>query len=268
VIRHDVPISLSPIDPASLRAAVVRHHRSLRYSGDEFIVRAQLKGTHYAVSVEGESVGVVGWHEKELSLLSLSRAARRYERQVMEFVLDKTGVPEAIAASWDDRHIDLFGAFATTIESAAYQFELFGPDELTAPIPGLTLTQAIETDRDYLEGPEFESSYVGYLEQNHLWIARRNGERVGLGLLDDAVLDPAKVCIGMYTNRSARRQGVGRSILSLLSRDQLDQGKVPVAGCWWRNWASRATLEAAGLTCVGTIFRMGLDSGRFGVADD
>jgi RimJ/RimL family protein N-acetyltransferase len=130
------------------------------------------------------------------------------------------------------------------------------------------LTQGTEADRDYLEGPEFESSYVGYLEQDHLWIARRNGETVGLGLLDDAVLDPTKACIGMYTNRSARRQGVGRSVLSLLSRDLLDRGRVPVAGCWWRNWASRAAIEAAGLTCVGTIFRMGLDSGRFRVAVD
>ena len=268
MIRHDVTIRLSPIDAASARATVVRHHQSLRYSGDEFVARAQLAGNHYAIEVDGETVGVAGYDEQALSLLSLTLGARKYERQVMEAVLDTSGVRVAISASWDERHVDVFGAFATTMESSAYQFELLDGDDLTPPIPGLTLAPGTDADRDYLEGPEFERSYVKYLEQDHLWIARWNGETVGLGLFDNAVIDPSKVCIGMYTNRSARRQGVGRSVLALLSRDLLDQGRIPVAGCWWRNWESRAAIEAAGLSCVGTIFRMGLDPGRFRVTID
>ncbi|MBO0883483.1 MAG: hypothetical protein J2P17_24740, partial [Mycobacterium sp.] len=133
MIRRNVPISLSPIDPATARTAIVRHQQSLRYSGDEFVPRAQLAGKHYAVGVAGETVGVVACDEQALSLLSLSREARKYARQVLEVVLDKVGVREAIAASWDEWHIDLFGAFATTMESSAYQFELLGKDDLTAP---------------------------------------------------------------------------------------------------------------------------------------
>jgi hypothetical protein len=36
-----------------------------------------------------------------------------------------------------------------------------------------------------------------------------------------------------------------------------------VAGCWWRNTESRRTVEASGLTCVGTIFRFTVDPDRF-----
>ena len=67
----------------------------------------------------------------------------------------------------------------------------------------------------------------------------------------------------MYVDPVLRRRGVGSSILALTARDVLAQGRTPVAGCWWKNWASRVTLEAAGLTCAGTIFRLDLDPDVF-----
>ena len=57
--------------------------------------------------------------------------------------------------------------------------------------------------------------------------------------------------------------GVGSSIQALTARDVLSQGRTPVAGCWWKNWASRVTLETAGMTCAGTIFRLDLDPDVF-----
>ena len=76
--------------------------------------------------------------------------------------------------------------------------------------------------------------------------------------LADDVVD-----IGMYVDPALRRRGVGSSILALTARDVLAQGRTPVAGCWWKNWASRVTLETAGLTCAGTIFRLDLDPDVF-----
>ena len=63
----------------------------------------------------------------------------------------------------------------------------------------------------------------------------------------------------MYVDPMLRRRGVGSSILSLTARAVLDDGRTPVAGCWWKNWSSRATIEAAGLVCAGTILRVDLD---------
>lgn len=77
------------------------------------------------------------------------------------------------------------------------------------------------------------------------------------GSIDD------RVEIGMFTDPDLRRQGIGRSILALTAREVLAAGRTPAAGCWWRNWESRHTLEAAGLTCIGTIFRVDLDPERF-----
>ena len=79
--------------------------------------------------------------------------------------------------------------------------------------------------------------------------------------LADDVVD-----IGMYVDPALRRRGVGSSILALTARDVLAQGRTPVAGCWWKNWASRVTLEAAGLMCAGTIFRLDLDPDVFAAA--
>ena len=76
--------------------------------------------------------------------------------------------------------------------------------------------------------------------------------------LADDVVD-----IGMYVDPALRRRGVGSSILALTARDVLSQGRTPVAGCWGKNWASRVTLETAGMTCAGTIFRLDLDPDVF-----
>ena len=69
------------------------------------------------------------------------------------------------------------------------------------------------------------------------------------------------------STRRCAAAGVGSSILALTARDVLAQGRTPVAGCWWKNWASRVTLETAGLTCAGTIFRLDLDPDVFARED-
>lgn len=263
MIRHNVRIRLAQIDPAAARAAIAAHNRTQPYAGDEFIVRAQTGATHRSIEIDGDAVGVAGYDEQTVSLLTLTRAAHRYDRQTLEIVLAESGAREAVVASWDHHHVDLFGAFATTIESQAYQFELHSPADLATPLPGLTLTRATEADLPYLEGPEFQSTYVHYLDDDRLRIARLDGSEIGIGALEHPGIDESKICIGVYTNQNARRQGIGRSILTLLARELIEQTKTPVSGCWWRNWESRAAIEGAGLTCVGTIFRIQMDSQRF-----
>lgn len=263
MLRRDVAITLTPLDAAEAREAVERHHRDQPYSGDFFIGSRQVAGPHRAIAIDGERAGIAAVGEDGLSLCLLDPRRRRYERQAVEAVLAETEVRSAYAVSWDRHHVELFGNFATDIDNQAYQFQLLDPDDLCTPRPGLTLTTADESDLDYLHGAGFIDDFTDLVATGQTRVARLGGRNVGIGIVAPHKLNAARYDIGMFTEPDVRESGIGRSILSLAAREVLDRGAIPVAGCWWRNFASRRTLEAAGLTCVGTIFRFTLDPDRF-----
>lgn len=259
MIRYDVEIRLEPT--ADARAAIAAHHAKLAHSGDFFMPHHQLVATHRRVLVDGVEVGVLAYTEDELTLLTLTPEAKRYDRQIVELALRETGVRHAFAASWDADHIELFGSFATEIDCRAYQFEF--PDAPRDPVPGLRLHVATEADLPYLERSGFQRDNVEMVRAEQLHVAEIDGTAVGIGVTVPHPLSLSTVDIGMFANADRRRGGIGRSIIALLAHQVSDSGRRPVAGCWWRNWESRRTLEAAGMRCVGTIFHCTLDPDRF-----
>jgi GNAT superfamily N-acetyltransferase len=260
---RQVEIELAEISPAKVRTAVDAHLLSLEWSGDSFMADRWLEGEHRAVVVDGSPVGVAGWSESGLSLLTLTRAARRHDRQVAEVVLRGSGARAAYVASWDAHHLAVLSAFATGIALQAYQFRLMDEGDLREPLPGLALAIATRADLGYLESTGWQDDFTSYVDRNAMSVVRLDGEEVGIAVHESHALDPSVVDIGMYVDPVLRRRGVGRSILALTAREVLAQGRTSVAGCWWKNWPSRATLEAAGLTCAGTVFRLDLDPDAF-----
>lgn len=268
VIRFDVDIRFSESDPATARSAIEAHHRAQPFSGDFFMPAKQLGARHLIIEIDRDRVGVVAVDDDSLSLCTLDPAAKRFDRQIVEALLVDTGVTDAYVASWDHHHVDLFGNFARSIDNQAYQFELLRPADLCRPVPGLVLSMAAESDLPYLDGTGFQPDFADQVASGSVRVARLKGTEVGIAILVPHVLNPQRVDIGMFTNKDWRRRGIGRSILALASQEVLARRQTPVAGCWSGNWESRPTLEAAGLTCVGTIFRLTLDPNRFRTAQE
>ena len=94
-------IELGEASPADVRTAVEAHQRSLAWSGDSFMADRWLEGEHCAVVVDCQAVGVTGWTDDGLSLLTSTQAARRHDRQVAQVVLRESGARTAYVASWD-----------------------------------------------------------------------------------------------------------------------------------------------------------------------
>jgi GNAT superfamily N-acetyltransferase len=267
MIRAEVSIELSGIEPFDARAAVAVHHGTLAWSGDSFMAGLWLEAIHRAVLVDGRTVGVAGWAEDDgepfLSLLTLDTSALRHDRQVLERVLAESGARTAYAASWDAHHVAVLGAFGSGMGSQAYQFRLLDPADLRTPVSGLTLHLGSADDLPWLVSTGFQRDYQQHLDRDALSVVRLDGREVGIAMHVPHALAADVVDIGMYVDPSHRRRGLGSSILALVARRALDLGQTPVAGCWWKNWASRPTLEAAGLVCAGTILRFDLDPATF-----
>ena len=117
---------------------------------------------HRSVLVEGEPVGAVAWSPDTgvLSLLTLNRHALALDRQVMEYILALSSARTAYVASWDAHHIVVFGAFASTVGSQAYQFRLLDISDLREPLPGLKLRIATSADLDYLESTGWQQNFA------------------------------------------------------------------------------------------------------------
>ena len=261
--RADVDVRFTTVDSAEIRAEIVAHHRRQPYLGDFFLGRHQLTGDAVRVVIDGAMAGAAASRDGCLAYFRLDHAHRRLSRQALESYLVDRGVSRAYVASWDLHHVDLIGGFATAIEPQAYQFEMLNESLLREPIDGLSLRLATRDDLTYVMAQDFLDDYEGRLHKGQLRVAERDGARVGIGVVVEHAICDRAVDIGMYTDPSVRREGVGSSILALLARDALDKGRRVAAGCWWRNWRSRATVERAGLDCVGTIFELHLDANRF-----
>jgi GNAT superfamily N-acetyltransferase len=263
VIRYEVDIRLTEVEPSDARQVIEEHHRLQPYTGDFFLGSRQLEARHLAIEVDGQRVGLAAVGGDGLSLCTVAPPAVRLDRQILETVLSEAGATQAYAASWDRHHLNLFGNFATGIDNQTYQFELLRPADLRPPLPGVALSIAGDSDLDYLRSTGFLDDSDDKAAKGELRVARLDGRWVGIGVAHPHPLRDARVDIGMYTDPPARRTGIGRSILALTAQQVLASGGRPTAGCWWANWQSRRTLESAGLTCIGTIFRLELDPGRF-----
>ena len=126
---------------------------------------------------------------------------------------------------------------------------------------------ATHADLGYWSPRAGRTTSASYVDRNAMSVVRLDGSEVGIAVHEPHALDPSVVDIGMYVDPVLRRRGVGSSILVPDgSRAVLDDGRTPVAGCWWKNWSSRATIEAAGLVCAGTILRFDLDPEPFTTA--
>lgn len=62
------------------------------------------------------------------------------------------------------------------------------------------------------------------------------------------------VDVGNFTLPQHRRKGVGRSIMINLSKIAIQQGLIPVAGCWYGNTESISTLTSSGFIPENRIF--------------
>jgi GNAT superfamily N-acetyltransferase len=263
VIRSEVEIRLDDIAPATARAEIDAHQLSLDWSGDDFLAQHWLGGTQRSVLVDGRRVGLAVWDDEGLSLLTLEPAAVRYDRQVVEVVLAESGARTAYVGSWDGHHVATFGAFASATASQAYQFRLVSPESLRTPVDDLEIRSPESGDLAWLESTGFLGDPGAHMERHEISVVLLDGRGAGIAVHVPHPLEPEVVSIGMYVDPVLRRRGVGSSILSLLARAVLDDGRTPVAGCWWKNWSSRVTIEAAGLVCAGTIFRFDLDPDTF-----
>lgn len=75
---------------------------------------------------------------------------------------------------------------------------------------------------------------------------QKDGETLGYGSIFPVLQDESRMDIGNFTLPQHRQRGVGRSLLINLAQIVLNEGKTPVAGCWYGNKESILTIKSSG----------------------
>lgn len=103
---------------------------------------------------------------------------------------------------------------------------------------------------------DFFDQLAERIERGEIFVLEDAGVLAGIGIIESGRLLPETASIGMFTAESARGKGVGRTLLQGLKAHCLSRGKVPLAGCWVGNYASKRTLEAAGMVTKTRLFHI------------
>ena len=167
--------------------------------------------------------------------------------EIFAAVLREFPVRGAYVVSSDELFLALCADVQKQLELQAFFFDHGETPAAPPACPAQWLRPATEADRAELEQTSFYYRVaVGDPEDQQFVLRNGSGAFLGTGHIARMRLARQWGCVGMYTAPEARQHGVGRSIILLLTEIAVRQGLVPIAGCWCKNAASRATLESCG----------------------
>lgn len=266
-IRYDQPFQFKPASRSEVDHLIKEHQASLPFPGDNFMPSLAVEGQPYLIvsPTEKAPFGVFVVKDKVHLGLAYIRPPYKYlDREIMEQFLAEFNIHYGFVASFDHQMIQLYLEFIQRSELQAYQFELLHPDLLPEALPQIKLRMAKPEDVAYMDSMDFLTNSSAYIRRQEAWIARNEKDQpVGIGIIQPQVATDDYLDIGMFVNPGAREIGIGRSIAIRLMEIVLKAGRTPVAGCFYKNFESRRTLESAGMTCIGTIFRFSFNKDRF-----
>ena len=239
-----------------IRGFVASRLRERRALADSYWEDHVLGANHYKMLCGEELAGCFAIHGKETLVLfdvlpayahlaqALFARAKAYETVTRAMVVTDDGLFVSLCMDQFDR-----------LEKQAYFAAYTGrkPREDAARVSLSPVT--IQEDReafgkcgDFFSKEELERLEKG-VDHMRIYLARRDGVAVGLGVLEYGRVLTENASIGMCVYQEFRRQGLATAILRALQEIACEEGLTPVSGCWYYNHNSKKSQEAAGAYC-------------------
>ena len=129
----------------------------------------------------------------------------------------------------------------------AYFFADTKTNRKEANWPRNWLSLATKKDIPEIMATESYDDIEALVESNSVYAMRKEDSTfLGTGIINPLKSKPGICCIGMSVSTQYRQMGIGRSIIIHLKSLCCQNGKIPIAGCWYQNDNSKKTLESAG----------------------
>ena len=241
-----------------------RYFTAIGYRGDGFFCDNVFEGDAYLILNDGATVGFFslgssyyragGVMFRAFFILPEYRALsiKAFDKLIREFDIDS-----AFAATNDAHMVSLsfekMRALGCSFDMQAFAFTYAEPKR---PPEFGRETMSLVTDFDQMHELT-EGQWDGcFNDRSRYYVLKDGGEILGYGGMYSNPYNKKSVDIGNHVLPEHRRRGAGRSLLINLGKIALEEGYLPVSGCWYYNSASYATLCSAGYLPEGRLFNV------------
>lgn len=238
-----------------------RYFGELGYKNDGFHSDIIFEGDPYIIEHNEEIIGFFSlgssWDDgKMFRAFYILPECRNLSIGVFQLLMGEFEVEAVLVASNDSHLISLsfekMNALKTGFDMQAFNF-VYGAPERKAEFERDTLSRVTDfTEMNSLTEKQWEGMFEN--DNNQFYVMKNGKDILGYGSICSMGYNKKNVDIGNYVLPEHRRKGVGRSLLINLGKIALEQGLVPVAGCWYGNTESIATLTSAGYIPENRIF--------------
>ena len=228
---------------------------ALQRKTDGFHADMLFQAEPYLIEAQGAPAGFFalgnGWDGgKMLTGLYLEKAYTASAQDLFSRIMAEFNVTASLVASNDALLVALafekMNALGSSFVMQAYNFTFglparpaeFGPECLVPVQPSEYEEMNGLTDKQWdgcFHNPAFR-----------FFALKAENETLGYGSIFPVLQDEFRMDIGNFTLAKHRRKGVGRSLLIHLAQIVLNEGKTPVAGCWYGNKESILTIKSSG----------------------
>ena len=229
-----------------------KYVESLASPIDSFLEDHILDSKHYLICQENEPIGYFSIFQKWLlTQFYLEKPYRKRAQEIFQRIKHIEEVRAAFVPTADEFFLAHAVDDCRLIEKQAYFFQDSGQaQDSAAYLPDLKLRQAQLADLGDIQkfsGDFFDENLEMKIRTNCIYIAEREAEILGFGVIERGRVVTNCASIGMYVREEYRQRGIGRNILLLEKEIVKAEQLQPIAGCWYYNHFSKKTLESAGL---------------------
>ena len=239
------------------------YYRELGYKNDGFHNSMLLEGEPYMILLDETvtgffSVGTSWDGGRMLRGFYIVPSKRNASITIFNKVVEDFVIEAVLVASNDSHLIGLafekMNALKTSLDMQAFNFVYGEPSR--EPEYGMdSIVEVSPNEYEHMnvltEG-QWEDSFGD--ENFKFYALKQKDEILGYGSIGRFNYNSKNADIGNFTLLQHRRKGVGRSLIINLSKIAIEQGLIPVAGCWYGNNESIATLTSSGYIPENGIF--------------
>lgn len=234
----------------------------LGYKNDAFHSDMLFEGEPYLITCNDKesgffSIGTSWDNGQMLRGFYVIPSKRGASIEIFNKVLEDFQLEAALVASNDSHYVGLafekMNSLKTFFDMHAFNFS-YGEPERKAEY-GMECVEEVGPGEYELMNILTEKQWEGCFDGSFkFYKITSNNETLGYGSIGKIINNQKNVDVGNFTLQEHRRKGVGRSIIINLSNIAIQQGLIPVAGCWYGNVESIATLTSSGFIPENRIF--------------
>lgn len=228
---------------------IQKYSESLSSPIDSFLEDHILESKYYLIKYDGNAIGCFSIQKKKtITLFYVDREYRYLSQELFSKVKKMELVQSAILATSDEFFLSCAVDSYRSIENGAYFFQdakkqASGLNELQLKLATLDDKDSIKNNSDDF----FDEDLEDCIKKEEVYIATKDLEVVGYGIISKGKILKDCASIGMYTVEKLRRKGYATKIIQKLKETVYSMNLTPIAGCWYYNHNSKKTLERAGM---------------------